>query len=859
MDVWSQVLQAYKVGGHWARDVTAWRDVASRAAEYGPTPAGLDGRLMAALFDQGIGQLYRHQAIAIERALSGDHVAVVSPTASGKTLCYNLPVLQAILEDPEARALYLFPTKALAHDQVARLRAQIDSLGLGAAVAAYDGDTPSAQRSRVRDAARVLISNPDMLHLGILPHHPGWHAFFSRLRYVVLDEIHSYRGVFGSHVANVVRRFRRICRFYGSDPQFICCSATIDNPQDLTERIVGRPVHLVARSGAPTERRTVLFYNPPLVDRHLGIRRSALWAARDQANHLLEHGLQIVVFTRSRLAVEQLTIQLRRDARGGGHPSEQIRGYRGGYLARERREIEEGLRDGRVRCVVATSALELGVDIGTLSACLLVGYPGSIASTWQRIGRVGRGTGRSLAVLIADSSPTDQYLVTHPDYFFDRSVERALVNPDNLHVLLNHVRCAAYELPFRDGASYGQVDTRALFDFLARRGELHLSAKRWFWMGGGYPAGDVSLRTALADRVSICCIGAKGTSQTIGQVDRASAPRFVHPDAIYMHEGQQYRVRELDWESAQALVEPVDVDYYTRASESSRIDVESVLEEQEGPGRKLCMGHVRLTSRVTGYRRLRLYTEEHLGWGDLDLPEQSYETQACWLMIPQAVEEALRERGLWTGSQGGSRGPNWVQQRARARARDGYRCAQCGAPEREGRQHDVHHIRPFRSFAWIEGENDNYVSANMLENLITLCPACHRKVEEQALVQTTLTGLGHVLRHLLPLILMCDGGDVGVLSDARGQQTGRPTLFIYDAIPGGIGLAWAAMQACDELLAKAMELVRDCGCENGCPSCIGAAAGDQPDAKAQVRALIAALGCEDDSGRQKLDAPGGLD
>ena len=835
------LLEQLRLDREWGSHVTSWRTLGSRPAQHGEIPEGLDPRLIQVLADSGIEALYTHQSLAVQHALAGDNVVVVTPAASGKTLCYNLPVLDHLLSTPDACALYLFPTKALAHDQLNTLRGYVAGLGLDAVVSAYDGDTPRDRRARIRDSARVLISNPDMLHASLLPQHVRWRGLLAKLSYVVIDEMHAYRGIFGSHVANVLRRLRRLCHFYGSHPRFICCSATIANPGELARKLVEEPFVVVSRDGAPQGTRTVVFYNPPIVNEQLGLRLSPLQEARSLANTLLDHGLQLVIFGGSRMTVEQLVIYLRHDARVAGRDPGVIRGYRGGYLPQERREIEKGLRDGTVRAVAATNALELGVDIGGLSCCVMVGYPGTIASTWQQMGRAGRGLAPSVAVLLAASSPLDQYMISHPDYFFGRSHEHALIDPDNVYVLLNHLRCALSELPFDDGERYGAEDIPSALRFLEEEGEVRRSRGKWYWIGQDYPARDCSLRTAESDSVAILAVQHGADRRTVGQLDRASAAQWVHEGAIYLHEGQQYLVGSLDWDAGIAMVEPVSLDYYTEASQNTRVDIEHVATEQQGHNMCLALGEVKLTSSVSGYKRIRLGTGEHLGWGTVDLPERFMLTSACWMTVPEHVVARLRDEGWWVGEHVESRGPNWPRQRDAARRRDGYRCRQCGAEERPGLQHNVHHVVPFREFNWVPGENQNYRQANQIANLITLCPSCHRQIEQQVAVQSTLSGLGRVLRHLLPLFLMCDPRDVGMLSDVKAPQTGLPTLFIYDRIPGGVGLSDEAFSQYLDLLDMAAELITDCPCEFGCPSCIGPGAERTNRPKQQVSQLLAAL------------------
>ncbi|HUV95729.1 MAG TPA: DEAD/DEAH box helicase [Anaerolineae bacterium] len=836
-----RALERIRLTEGLCRNITLWRVIEASPAEYGETPSALDPRLVKMLAAQGIQRLYLHQSLAVGAILDGQNVVVVTPTASGKTLCYNLPVLDALLHDDETCALYMFPTKALAHDQLNTLQASAGALGLATPIASYDGDTPTGRRARVRRSARVLLTNPDMLHVGILPNHARWRGFFGKLRYVVIDEMHQYRGIFGSHVANVLRRLERICSFYGSEPQFVTCSATIANPVDLAKRLLGKPVTLVSRNGAPRGKRTFVFYNPPVVNRELGLRRSAIVEARAFVECLLSNDVQTLVFTTSRLSTELLLAHLRDDAQRAVWSPQAIRGYRGGYLPTERRSIERGLREGTVRCAVATNALELGVDIGGLSASIMVGYPGTIASAWQQAGRAGRGLDDSAAFLVARSSPLDQYIISHPDYFFGRSPEHALIDPDNLHVLLSHVKCASFELPFAEGETYGDESLEDLLGFLAEGRQVRKAGSRWHWTGEGCPAYGTSLRTADPVSVAIVAQDKDGGRRTVGQLDRAQTSLLLHQGAIYLHDGQQYLVESLDWDAGLALVQPVEVDYYTRTSQSTRIEIERVLEETSRPNFCVAQGEATVTWHVAGYRRVRLGSGEHLGWGEVDLPEQQMLTSACWITLSDGVVERLRDQGGWVGDRVEDRGPGWQRQRDLARRRDHYLCRWCGAPERPGRQHHVHHIVPFRDFAWVPAQNENHRQANRLANLITLCPNCHRQAEQHLAVQSTLSGLGRVLGHLIPLFLMCDPRDVGIASDVQAPQTGSPTIFIYDRIPGGVGLSEQVLSLCDELLARAAELVRGCQCAFGCPSCIGPGGESNREAKPQVLRLIAAL------------------
>src|SRR5215210_2434734 len=555
--------------------VTATRRLPAVSATYAAFPAQTDPRLKTALAARGIEQLYTHQAEAFEYALAGRNVVTITPTASGKTLCYNAPVLDAILKDPSSRALYLFPTKALAQDQLAELHALVElAMAHGApeiGVFTYDGDTPSDARRAIRGKAHVVLSNPDMLHSGILPHHPRWAKLFENLRFVVVDELHAYRGVFGSHLANILRRLQRICRHYGSDPVFICSSATIANPRELAESLTGRRFQLVEKNGAPRGEKFFLFVNPPVVNAQLGIRRSYLAEARRVALEFLRQNLQLILFAQSRLAVEILTTYLKDAFHGPPGAADVIRGYRGGYLPNRRREIERGLRDGQVRAVVSTNALELGIDIGALDVSVMAGYPGTIAATWQRAGRAGRRTTRSAAVLVASSAPIDQFIVRNPSYFFDASPEHALINPDNLHILLDHVKCAAFELPFATDEQFSARNVQEILSVLAEEGFVHLADGQWNWTNESYPADAVSLRSVSSDNFII--VDTTSGERVIGETDFTSGPATLHEKAIYILEGQLFQVDRLDFEGRKAYLRSVDCDYYTDAITYTKVTI----------------------------------------------------------------------------------------------------------------------------------------------------------------------------------------------------------------------------------------------------------------------------------------------
>jgi DEAD/DEAH box helicase domain-containing protein len=619
--------------------VTAVRVLPARAAQYAAFPDAICEPLRDVLRARGIEQPYTHQAIAIDHALAGRNVVITTPTASGKTLCYNAPVLSTVLNDPSARALYLFPTKALAQDQLAELHELAELIQAREAgqigVFTYDGDTPQDARKAIRGRAHVVLSNPDMLHSGVLPHHPRWAKLFENLRFVVIDELHAYRGVFGSHLTNVVRRLRRICRHYGSTPTFICSSATIANPRQLAERLVEQPFELVEENGAPRGEKAFLFVNPPVVNQQLGIRRSYLSETRRVAGEFLKRGLQLIVFAQSRLSTEILTTYLKDDFDGPPGTKEQIRGYRGGYLPQRRREIEKGLREGSVRAVVSTNALELGIDIGALDVCVMAGYPGTIAATWQRAGRAGRRSGRSAAVLVASSAPVDQFVVRHPSYFFDASPEHALINPDNLHILVDHVKCAAFELPFTTSEQYGTDDVQEVLGVLAESGLVHRIEDQWQWTNESYPADAVSLRSISSDNFVIVDI-TRGAN-VIAETSFTSGPPTLHEKAIYMIEGALYQVERLDFEGRKAYVREIDCDYYTDAITYTKVKVLETFAAQGTAGH----GEVHVSSRVVGFKKIKFHTNENVGSGELDLPEQQMHTTAYWLTVPRELMAGL--------------------------------------------------------------------------------------------------------------------------------------------------------------------------------------------------------------------------
>ncbi len=637
------MLETLRLKDDFKNNIVTWHTIPEQEALTVPLPEDLHLELVQALAARGINQLYTHQREAYEKVTSGNSIVAVTPTASGKTLCYNLPVLQTILTNPDSRALYMFPTKALAQDQKSEINEIIQAANVDIHSYTYDGDTPANIRQRIRKAGHVVITNPDMLHSAILPHHTKWISLFENLKYVVIDELHTYRGVFGSHVANVIRRLKRICNYYGSRPVFICTSATIANPLELAELLTEEDVILINNNGAPSGRKHFVFYNPPIVNKPLNIRRSATLEVRKIAGELLKNKIQTIVFARSRVRVEIILTYLQELVKNElGHKS--IMGYRGGYLPSERRKIEKGLKSGEIYGVVSTNALELGVDIGQLQVCIMTGYPGTISSAWQQAGRAGRRHGESLVIMVASSSPLDQYIIQNPDYFFHNSPETARINPDNLIILIDHIKCAAYELPFKAGEEFGNVGTEELLEYLTEERVLYQNGNKWYWMNDSFPAHNISLRSASQENVVIIDQSDIANVKVIGEMDRFSAMTLLHDEAIYLHQGRQYQVEKLDWEEKKAFVREVDVDYYTDANLAVRLKVLEIDREQRFSETEIGYGDVSVRALATIFKKIKFETHENIGSGPIHLPEEELHTNAAWISLHQQLGEIGPER-----------------------------------------------------------------------------------------------------------------------------------------------------------------------------------------------------------------------
>ena len=815
-----EVLESFAARDHDGEILTAVRHFPAREAQWADFPAWVHADLVSAYAAKGIHRLYTHQAAAAEAVRGGKNVVIVTPTASGKTLCYNLPVLNAVLENSDARALYLFPTKALAQDQLAELHDLNQRLEDRFGVFTYDGDTPADARKAIREKSHIVLTNPDMLHTGILPHHTRWTRLFENLRYIVIDELHTYRGVFGSHLCNVLRRLRRIARFYGRDPQFICCSATIANPGDLASRLLESEVDVLNSNGAPAAEKTFVFYNPPVVNRALGIRRSYINEASRVAQEFLKHDLQTMVFANSRLHTEILLTYLQQaNPRLPGKP-ETIRGYRGGYLPNERREIERGLRDGKVRGVVSTSALELGIDVGSLDTVVMAGYPGTTAATWQRAGRAGRRSGSSCAVLVASSAPLDQFIVRHPDYFFGNTPEHAFIQPDNLEILINHLKCAAFELPIAPSDKFGDVGLPDLCARLAEAGFLHLAGENYHWTQEAYPADTISLRSVTSDNFVI--IDVTGAPSVIGEIDFPSALVFVHEKAIYIHGGQQHHVEHLDFKDRKAYVKRVDVDYYTDAIRYTQVRVLEIAATQSGSestgterlerpsiplapspvstsltpfaslGSSHSHGDVLVRSQVVGFKKIKFFTNENIGDGKLELPENEMHTTSYWITLERPLLESL-------------------------------------------------------PFTVSERQSGMFGLLHALESVATLLLMCDRRdlgtaIGERPPAADSDSASPVVgAQHAAPLPGTIENFTPSRMEDAispHAKEFFEPNLYLFDAYPGGIGFSEPLFRTHALLVQKTRELISACECEQGCPSCVGPAGDLAPRAKEAALTIL---------------------
>lgn len=817
---------------NFCANTTAWQTQRERQAKIRDYPESLNPILKNHLVNKGFNYLYEHQYQAFESIKQNSHVVISTSTASGKSMCYNLPVLDYFLMDTTSTFLYLFPTKALSQDQ----KANFDSLLKGIhrtiqlAVNIYDGDTPQSIRQKIRNSSQIIMTNPDMLHTGILPHHTIWANFLSTLRYIVIDEIHIYRGVFGSNIANVIRRLKRVLNFYNSSPLFIMTSATISNPQELAEKIIEEKVQLIDSDGAPQGERHLIIYNPPLLDEKLGLRKSSLIEATQIVKDLIKKDIQTIIFGRTRKTVELFLTYIRntlQDMQGN-----LIRGYRSGYLKDERRQVEEGLRNKSLKAVVTTSALELGIDIGELEVAVLIGYPGSISSARQQIGRAGRKANSSLAIMITTANALDQYLAQHPDYFFERNPEEALIEPNNFLILLNHIRCAAAELPFNINDTFGKLDSNLLksyLSFLTDCFELHEKNNNFYWIADNYPATSISLRNASPEKF-LLIDSTVNSNRIVGQVDKASALWMVHPKAIYIHEGQSYIVENLDLENNTANIHKVSHDYFTEAIQENNIKDFEILKQETESGCNKFYGNLHISSKVKAFRKIGWFSRELISTEELDLPETILDTKGYWFTISEQIINKLNENGLWI-SPINDYGPDWNKIRLQILERDRYKCQVCGITSIQQKL-NVHHIKPFKTHITTE-------VANNASNLITLCPSCHRNVERKVRIRSSLAGAAYAIGNIAPFLIMCDREDIGVISEQTSILTGgAPVIILFDNIPGGIGLSERLFDRHLELLKNAREIILNCTCSDGCPTCVGPIGEDGYGGKKETIALL---------------------
>ena len=707
--------------------------ISPRQAQHGQLEKSLQPSLHTALAALHLFPLYSHQVAAVDATRSGKNVIVSTPSASGKTLCYNLAVLNSLLEQKGSRALYLFPTKALAQDQLRTLDELTSAARMKIKKATFDGDTPGNERAEIRRSAQIVLSNPDMLHLGILPNHRSWMGFLSQLKYVVIDEAHVYRGVFGSHVANVVRRLRRICARYGSSPQFICCSATIANPREHAESLTGLPFEAITDDGGPFGGRDFVFWNPPLIDEAKSTRRSASSEATHLLTELMSAGIRSLAFARTRKLVELIYIYVRNQlAAKDPELTDLIKPYRAGYLAEDRREIERQLFEGELLGAVATTALELGVDIGYLDATILTGYPGSIASTWQQAGRSGRGREGSLSVLVGSENPLDQYFMRHPEALFGKGFEHALIAPSNPHILKPHLLCAAWEFPLSESDRKYFGDFAEVRTELEEEGLLRMRGKRWYPATTVvYPAQEVNIRSTSSTNYALVDAS---TGQLLETIESAMAFFQIHPGAVYLHQGESYLITELDLASRMAYALPTDAHYYTQTKDITELSIVKTTAEKSIGYSKVYLGEVEVTTTVIGFKKKRVYTEEVIGEEPLDLPPQSFRTVGFWFDLPSQIEKRLAQKGL--------------------------------------------------DFAG------------------------------------GLHAAEHAAIAMLPLFALCDRNDIGGVSTPLHPDTGRAQIFIYDAHPGGVGIAEKGYELVEELWRETLKLISECPCEEGCPSCV---------------------------------------
>jgi len=794
-------------------------------------PSELPDDVITILRKLNVNQLFFHQAECIETIFAGHNTIISTGTASGKSLCYQIPILTSHLTDHKSTSLLLYPTKALSNDQgksfieisevLEQQKKEKFRIGI------YDGDTPTGVRKAIRNNSDVLITNPDMLHLGILPHHPTWERFISRLKYVVIDEAHVYSGIFGSHFINLIRRLKRITSYYGSSPQYILSSATIAKPKIFAQKLLEDEVVAFEKDNSPRGKRNFYFYNPPLINQSLGIRKSTTDAAITISNHLLSNGYQTILFAKSRIAVEMIYKKIK----NLNQDIQAIAPYRSGYTKEERKEIEDGLKNNELDLVISTIALELGIDMGMVDAILMHGYPGSITRFLQQAGRAGRNNKESFCIMVASSAPVDQYIIQHPEFVELNTPEEIFFNPDNPYILFSHIKNAAFELPIQNSEGFGSLAFNKLkpfIDILRKTRIIYSDGEKHFWTSEQYPASEISLRSIGGTPIQLF-FHKNDTLMRLGEIDVQSAKKFVHPGAVYLHKGEPFIVENLDASTA-LMHSAVDIPFFTKPILEIKSIIENIRETSENAKAIKGFGEVTVTEHVTGYKRIKWESNNELGREKLDLSPDILETRGFWIQFTENITSIMQNTLLFA-IKPINYGSQWVKFRNKILNRDNFTCQSCGIPLNKSTLH-IHHKIPVRTFSAVS-------KAHHPENLIALCPRCHKMAEMNQRIRSTLSGLGFGLKYLIPAFVRCSPGDIGFTSDKKIKSSkDLPGIMVYDQFPGGIGLSHAAFKMIDRILIALKEQIDSCPCEDGCPSCVGPGGENGLGAKKSVEKLL---------------------
>ena len=808
-----------------------------RSAEYADFPDSIPHELISTLSSAGIKKLYKHQASCIESIQTGKHIIISTGTSSGKSLCYQIPILSSILTDPNATALLLFPTKALSADQQ---RAFSDILETTKSqnlsdirIGVYDGDTCTNRRIAIRNSANIIITNPDMLHVGMMPHHPSWERLFSNLKFIVIDEAHVYSGVFGAHFANLLRRLKRICFHYQKYPQFLLSSATIADPENFAQTLIEEKVDVFSVDHSPKRKRTFAFYNPPIVDHELGIRKAMVEESIAICRFLLSQDLQIIAFARSRVTVEMIFRKINALI---SINENKIAPYRSGYTKSQRREIEKSLKNGTISLVISTIALELGIDMGMVDVILMNGYPGSITRFLQQAGRAGRRNKESYCLMVASSLPIDQFMIHHPEYIRDKMPEVIYIDANNPYILFNHIRCAAFELPFIEESGFGSLSHRVIGPYLEIMEGINtiiLDNGKYFWAADDYPASAISLRSIGGHPFQLS-VDWENKQQIIGEIDAANAKKFVHPGAIYLHLGDPYLVKELDQEKSIAKLSPsFDSIFYTKPLIDVKTEIIRVDSEKNDANMIKGYGEVKVSELIKGFSRYLWDSQAEISRETLALAPDILETKGGWLLFPEKIINLMSENNLWSINRV-DYGPNWNTIRQKILSRDEFRCQLCNQVK-AGIELHVHHKKPVRLYVDI-------ADAHTESNLITLCKTCHKIAEKNLRIASTLSGFGYGLLNITPVFIKCSQRDIGITFDMKiGIANKLPGVIFYDQFPGGIGLSAMIYERMNPILEALYDHILLCICRDGCPSCVGPGGENGYGSKAGVQKLLALL------------------